>query len=515
MGATVNRLCIALAVCLTSCGPRHASEAGGTEDERPRLAFTTWADGTELFVELPVLVRGVESPFAAHVTRLATFAALSEGTVTVVLRGGGGEERFSANRPTVPGIFRPIVRPRTSGTRRLVIEISAPEVSASHDLGEVTVFDSEAAAIRGTHEPPEPTGRITFLKEQQWPIPFGTEEAAERTLRPSLRVTGTLRGRPDGEILVTAPTAGRIAAAPTGFPAIGARITESQSLALLSPRLEASDQASLGLAVANARLDLQHAERERTRVETLRNEGAVPERRLVDAMHAEAEARAAVVAADQRMDQFRRVQRTGGGRSAGTVLVRSPLAGILVDIEVAPGAFVEMGAPLFHVADLTRLWLEAHVPEADAGRLDTLLGAWFEVDGGFGPVDVGPDALVGSSHRIDPATETMAVVYSVANPEGRMPLGSFARVYLVTGEPVRATAVPVTAVVDDNGQDVVFVQVEGESFERRVVRLGIRDRGFVEVVSGLRAGEHVVTRGAWSVKLAASSGSIPAHGHSH
>jgi membrane fusion protein, heavy metal efflux system len=47
------------------------------------------------------------------------------------------------------------------------------------------------------------------------------------------------------------------------------------------------------------------------------------------------------------------------------------------------------------------------------------------------------------------------------------------------------------------------------------VRLGVRDRGFVEVLSGVRAGEHVVTRGAWSVKLAASSGSIPAHGHSH
>lgn len=66
-----------------------------------------------------------------------------------------------------------------------------------------------------------------------------------------------------------------------------------------------------------------------------------------------------------------------------------------------------------------------------------------------------------------------------------------------------------------SGMFVVFVQVEGEAFERRVVRLGARDRGYVEVLGGLHAGEHVVTRGAWSVKLAASSGSIPAHGHAH
>jgi multidrug efflux pump subunit AcrA (membrane-fusion protein) len=61
----------------------------------------------------------------------------------------------------------------------------------------------------------------------------------------------------------------------------------------------------------------------------------------------------------------------------------------------------------------------------------------------------------------------------------------------------------------------VFVQVEGEAFERRVVRIGARDRGFVEVSTGVSPGEHVVSRGAWSVKLAASSGAIPAHGHSH
>jgi multidrug efflux pump subunit AcrA (membrane-fusion protein) len=75
--------------------------------------------------------------------------------------------------------------------------------------------------------------------------------------------------------------------------------------------------------------------------------------------------------------------------------------------------------------------------------------------------------------------------------------------------------VPEAALVDDSGASVVFVQTEGESFERRPVRLGIRDAGYVEVLQGLSAGEHDVARGAWSVKLAASSGAVPAHGHSH
>jgi len=89
------------------------------------------------------------------------------------------------------------------------------------------------------------------------------------------------------------------------------------------------------------------------------------------------------------------------------------------------------------------------------------------------------------------------------------------QVHVLTGEPVTDLAVPVTAVVDDGGQDVVYVQPEGEAFERRIVHLGIRDRGYVQVLEGVERDEHVVTRGAYAVKLAASATQLPAHGHAH
>ena len=107
------------------------------------------------------------------------------------------------------------------------------------------------------------------------------------------------------------------------------------------------------------------------------------------------------------------------------------------------------------------------------------------------------------------------MVFTVENPDSHLPAGAFARVFVVNGEARSALAVPESALVDDNGMFVVFVQVGGEAFERRVVRVGVRDGGYVEVLSGAQAGEHVVTAGAWSVKLAASSGAIPAHGHAH
>jgi len=505
-----------LSLFLASCHShnRDGGHGHGVANDRPALSFTHWTDATELFIELPALVRSQESACAAHVTKLDGFAALADGRVAVVLRSDSGEERFEAQAPTVPGIFRPVARPAATGKRRLIVEVRAQGVSTDHDLGEVTVFESVAAARAAIPEEPEAAGRITFLKEQQWPIAFGTATVAERPIRPTLRTTGRVRARSDGDVVVTAPVAGRVATSGRSFPRLGERVAVDDLLGLLAPRLEAADLASLELAVTSANLELRFAQRERQRLEGLHTEGAVPERRVQDAVHAAEEAQASLTTAQRRIDQFRRVQRTTG-RGEGTVQLRAPLSGTVTAVHAAPGSFVEAGAPLFRVADLTQLWLEARVPESDVGRLGSPRGASFLVEGIDEAIELPAEALVARGHVIDPVTQTLPLVFAVDNASGRLPIGAFARVFVVNGDERRAIAVPEAAVVDDSGTPAVFIQVGGEAFERRIVRLGARDRGYVEVLSGVGAGEHVVTRGAWSVKLAASSGAVPAHGHSH
>jgi cobalt-zinc-cadmium efflux system membrane fusion protein len=166
------------------------------------------------------------------------------------------------------------------------------------------------------------------------------------------------------------------------------------------------------------------------------------------------------------------------------------------------------------VVDATSLWLEAHVAEIDLPRLTTLHGASF-VAGTLPPVELPGEALAARSSTLDDRTRTLRVWFAVDNASARFAIGMQARVGLVTGEATEELTVPEEAIVDDGGTSVVFVQVEGEAFERRIVRTGIRDRGYVTVSGGVAAGEHVAVRGAYAVKLAASSGSVPAHGHSH
>jgi multidrug efflux pump subunit AcrA (membrane-fusion protein) len=76
-------------------------------------------------------------------------------------------------------------------------------------------------------------------------------------------------------------------------------------------------------------------------------------------------------------------------------------------------------------------------------------------------------------------------------------------------------AVPESALVEEGDQLVAFVQVSGETFEKRELKVGIRDSGFVQVLEGIKAGERVVTKGAYAIRLSSISGVIPAHGHAH
>jgi multidrug efflux pump subunit AcrA (membrane-fusion protein) len=60
-----------------------------------------------------------------------------------------------------------------------------------------------------------------------------------------------------------------------------------------------------------------------------------------------------------------------------------------------------------------------------------------------------------------------------------------------------------------------YVQTEGESFEKRELKLGASDGEMVEVISGIVAGERVVSKGGYQIKLSTASGTLPAHGHEH
>jgi RND family efflux transporter MFP subunit len=296
-------------------------------------------------------------------------------------------------------------------------------------------------------------------------------------------------------------------------------VRRDQVLAVLAPRLGSdADPATLELAVTRTRLALELAQRERERAEGLFAQQAVAERRVVEARSAEALAVEEHAAATRRLAQFRGTQRASGGEAAGRVDLRAPVSGVVASVQVAPGAFVAEGQELFHVVDLDRLWLEVLVPEADVGRIGSPAGASFTVDGFAQTFEVAPGkgaAPVAFGGVVDPQSRTVPLVFEVSNPGRALRAGMYARVRVFNGQARKALAIPASAVVDDGKQEVAYVLSSGEAFERRPLRLGVRDGDLVEVLAGLAPGERVVSRGAWQVRLAAAGGALPAHGHVH
>jgi len=476
-------------------------EAGGEK-------ITHFTDKTELFVEFPRLVAGEKSAFAAHLTRLADFKALAAGKVTVILSGGGQpDEMFSTETPSPPGIFRPAALPKRAGERELTIEVATPEFTVHHRLGPVTVYaDRKSADAAGGHED---EGGIGFTKEQQWKVDFATTEAVKRPIRAAIAATGTLRARPDGEALLTAPASGQIQ--PAGkFPRFGQAVKKGEVLAYFVPRLGSdADMATLQAGVRKAKVGLDQAERGLQRMESLFKDEAVPEKRLMAARAAEESSRADFAAAQGRLDQH-------GGM--GGVPLRAPVAGTIANVRIASGAFAQEGALLFHIIDRRVLWLELHISESEAAHLVSPSGAAFQVDGmeqNFEVVAGKNGRLIAVGGVVDAATRTLPVVFEFTPQDERLRIGMAVKAQVFAGAPREAVAIPAEAVLDENGMATVFAMRSGESFERRPVRLGARDGDWVEVVEGLDAGARVVSRGVWLIKLAATKTGEIGHGHAH
>ena len=487
--------------------------------EREGLSFTHFTDRTELFVEFDALAKGAESAFAAHVTRLSDFKPLATGTVTAILsEGGAPEERFTANAPSVPGIFRPVAKPQYAGQRRLVFEIDFDGAVSRHDLGMMTVFDSEQAAIAAAPKEEVAPSGIVYLKEQQWKTEFATAPVAEGEVRGSVAANGVLRARPDGEARIGAPAGGRFLARGT-YPQIGMTVGRNQILGVIAPRVPADvDPASLTLNVQRAQIAVQQAQAERVRLEGLFAQEAVPERRVIEAKRQEETARAELQAAQSRLAQYRGTQSATGGESGGRFEVRSPVAGTIVSVTVAPGEFVEEGRELFHVVDLGRLWLELQIPEGQIGQVQHSDSVWFQPEGFPTAFEVSPRSggrVVASGGVVSPQTRTIPLIFEVPNAQRQLRAGMFVRAQVFTATVQRGIVIPLSAVVDEDGQPVAYVELEGELFERRPLKLGTRQGDRVQIVEGLATGDRVVTRGAYSIRLQAASGAVPAHGHAH
>ena len=334
---------------------------------------------------------------------------------------------------------------------------------------------------------------ISFLKEQQWRIPFATEWARSGSLNQSVSGPARIRPAAGGEALLTAPLDGVVV--PSSGLYVGLAVARGGAVVALRPR------ATSGRSFAEIESQSKLAAERLERLEALFAAEAVSRAELN-----RAQAQAATLQAE--LDAV-----SGTGR---TVPVTAPFSGRIAEIMVTPGEAVAAGASLARLVQTDPLWVEVGLRPEVVGTL-AATPAGLVIQGGPGVAPRQFDArsvrMVSRAPEVDRATGLVLAIIEVRGAEG-LRVGTAVQAQVLLPGQRTGIVVPAEAIVDDAGVSVVYVQPEGESFVRREVRIAGR-QGARVLVEGVGPADRVVTRGAAAIRRAAQMSSGEVEGHVH
>lgn len=468
----------------------------GNNGEAPSVAVTRWTDLMELFMEYPVLVTNQPSRFIIHLTILDDFQPVRDGKVTLTFMDATRPvHEVVATELLREGIFTPTVTLKDVGNLKLILTYDGPLARDSFVIDGFEVYSSIGAIPLS--EEGEAVGEISFLKEQQWKIPFATSEVETREIKRSVWAIGEVFPSPDAYVEIVSPVDGILHVGNGSQLALpGSQVMRDDVVATIVPPVQGSGWASSHLAYEQAKRDYE-------RVQRLKERQAISEREFE-------RVRGEYLAMKAGFEAL-----SGGGKD-GTLTLRAPISGKIIEWQVRPGQRVRAGDKLMAIVDPATVWLQVNVYENDFYQLGNPVGVFVKtesVPGGWS-IPSSDMRVLTTGGALDPATRTIPVLLEVTNAEDRLRINETSPVELYSSEGRVSTAVLKSALYDDNGMSVVFVQTDGESFVKRMVTRGPHYAGYVAILDGLEPGERVVTTGGYHVKLASTSAKI-GHGHAH
>lgn len=491
-------------------GYDHESEVGhaGEQDhdhqteEVPKVLITRYTPGFELFAEADVFIAGEPSHTLAHFTRLPSFKPLKSGRVTANLIVNGKEAGQTQQQPIRPGIYAFEIQPATAGKGRLIFKIESGDQNFEIAVDDITVFSDRHTAIEATpeHDHSE-TNTVVFTKEQSWKIDFATRLPVEAPFGRVVRTTGRIQTAPESRVVITAKTSG-IVSLSTGFIVPGAEVRAGETLFTVS----GSGMADNNIAVryAQASNNYETAKLEYERMKSLATDKIVSEAQLLAAKNKFENARVKFENLQQHFD-------------ASGQKVSGPVSGFVDEVFVQNGAYIENGAPVLSVIDNQSLVLHADVRPKFRDFLGAVTSANIRVMPGYRIIQL--EDFSSGEFIFGKATNTANYLIPVSIKLSRQPElipGQFVELYLRAESMEPVIAVPNSSLLEEQGNFYVFVQINPELFEKRLIKAGATDGFKTMIKNGLSPDERIVTRGAMLIKLARATNTLDAHsGHVH
>lgn len=201
-------------------------------------------------------------------------------------------------------------------------------------------------------------------------------------------------------------------------------------------------------------------------------------------------------------DEVRRIEETGEPRRG--LLLRAPASGIVVEKHAQEGARVVPGAPLYHIADLSVVWVEAEVFEKDLSLVHRGQEARVTLDAY--PSDSFSGRVTYVYPTVSVETRTGRIRLELPNPDGRLKPGMYAHVRLTAPAGPPVVTVPREAVLNTGERSVVFVRGADGELAPREVRTGLASGERIAVRAGLRPGETVVSSAVFLIDAESNLG---------
>jgi len=332
---------------------------------------------------------------------------------------------------------------------------------------------SHEAAIKGEGE------RVSLSEPDK--ADFLKLATVERDKGGVLRLPGRLVWNEEKTVRVFPQIGGRVQSIAVD---VGNVVKTGQTLAVLNSPDYGQAQADARKAQADLQVATQALERNRQ----LREAGVIAEKDWQLAVAAGVAARAEADRAGRRLNGL-------GGDGDGSYLLKSSLAGTVVERNLNPGMEFrpeQAAAPLFVVTDPARLWLQIDAGEADLAYLKN--GDVFRIESRQYPGEQFTGVIRHIADFVDPASRSIKVRGEVDNAARRLK-GEMFVVALIVQAPTQALQVPASAVFLQGDKRFVFVEEAVGRYRRQRVECGTERDGRIELKSGVKEGERVVVEG--------------------
>lgn len=467
------------------------------DDHEDIINYTRWNSKVELLAEFEPLVVGANN-FRLVLSDLTNFQAL-ETTVLITING---KEKVTASSKQ-KGVYEAILSFSQVGNISLLITTSDAS-NSSFSLENLPVAADEKAAHDLIYPDADVLGSIVYQRELAWNSFLKISEVEIRSIGSIIHTSGILEPSNADLFTVVAKSDGVVNIIKKNSTS-GTAVRAGELLFTVTGKGILEDDLEMNFLKAQSNLQTQQSNWERKK--KLLDEQIIGQKEYDQALNEYELAQA-------EFDNLKKFFNKGEKRH----LITATQSGFITQLAVQEGQFVKAGTPLVTIVQTSRVQIKVDISPRFRAQLASISTAKFVNPYNNKVYNLSDlEGKVSSFGKMtNPENGHYIPLYFEINNHPDLLAGTMIEAYLISQTGKEQLVVPKSAVLEEMGSYVVFVQKNASSYEKQVVEIGNTDGEWLEIISGLSVNDRLVTQGVLQIKLASMAGTVDPHaGHQH